>query len=226
MKTIFEDKYYKIIDKKAGILSTDISPLICHRLDRDTSGLLIIAKGGRAKEKMQALFKKRRIKKKYLSLVSGRFETKKGRVEGYIVRHKKNRNKRRFIQAPIFGVKEKHKRLAVSTYKVKKEYKINLFKNQSQLSLNILTLLKITLSTGRTHQIRVQFSSIHHPVAGDLLYGGKLMKKINKHLHLKRQFLHAHKLRFIHPYAKKEIKIKSPLPRDLYGLLQKLNGSK
>jgi len=222
MKIVFEDKYFQIINKDPGILSTEVSPLICHRLDKDTSGLLVIAKNKKAKDVMQSLFKKRKIEKKYLALVLGRISKEKGRIEGYIVRHKKKGNKRRLIQAPIFGIKEKHKRLAISEYKIKNEYKIDLFKNQSQLALNILTFVKIKILTGRTHQIRVQFSSLHHPVIGDLLYGGKLMKKISKHLKLKRQFLHAYKLKFIHPFTKEKIKIKIPLSQDLNKVLRKL----
>ena len=104
MDVVFEDNHLKVIDKPAGIISADISPLICHRLDRETSGLLIIAKNERVKKVIQAQFKARRVKKEYLALVLG-FTQEKGRIDGYIVRHKKQGEKRRFIQALYFSVR-------------------------------------------------------------------------------------------------------------------------
>lgn len=223
IKIIFEDNYLKVIDKPAGIVSSKISPLICHRLDRDTSGLLIIAKNERVKERIQAQFKAHKVKKEYLALVLGALPQEKGGLEGYIVRHKKKESKRRFIQALDFSVKEKHKRLAVSKYQLIKKYFKELFKNPSQKDLNNFSLVKIRIFTGRTHQIRAQFGSIHHPVVGDKLYGGKLMQKINAGLGIKRQFLHAYKIEFRHPDTKKIIKLRSELPADLKEVLKKLN---
>ncbi|TSC91849.1 MAG: 23S rRNA pseudouridine synthase [Candidatus Berkelbacteria bacterium Licking1014_96] len=222
MKIIFEDEYLQVINKPTGIISTGISSLICHRLDRDTSGLLIIAKNEKVKQAIQAQFKARRVKKEYLALVSG-IAPEKGRIEGYIVRHKKKGEKRRFIQALDFSVKEKHKRLAISEYQLIKKFKKELFKNPSQEDLNYFSLVKVRIFTGRTHQIRVQFASIHHPVIGDLLYGGKLMRKISNLLNIERQFLHAAKIEFIHPLNHKIIKLRSELPADLKEVLKKLN---
>lgn len=215
MRIIYEDDYLKVIDKLAGIISSDISPLICHRLDEGTSGLLIIAKNEAVKDAIQAQFKARKVKKTYLALVSGIIPDQEGRLVGYIVRHKKKGFKRRFIRALEFSVKERHKRLALSRYKVLRKYEKELFKNQSQKDLNYFSLVKIRIYTGRTHQIRSQFASIHHPIIGDLLYGGKLMREINKKLNINRQFLHAYSLEFKHPKTKEIIKLKSDLPRDL-----------
>jgi 23S rRNA pseudouridine1911/1915/1917 synthase len=186
MKIIFEDEYLSVVNKPAGVISTDISPLICHRLDEGTSGLLIIAKNEGVKQAVQRQFKAREIKKGYLALVSGMVSEKEGRLVGYIVRHKKQGFKRRFIRALEFSVKEKHKRFAISEYQVKKKYFKELFNNSSQKSLNYMTYLQVQTFTGRTHQIRAQFAEIHHPVIGDLLYGGKLMRKINTTLKLKK----------------------------------------
>ena len=214
MKTIFEDDYLKVIDKPAGVISTSISPLICHRLDEGTSGLLIVAKNKRVRQAIQRQFKAHQVKKGYLTLVSGILSQEKGRLVGYIVRHKKKGFKRRFIQALEFSVKEKHKRLAVSSYQIKKKYFKELFNNQRQKSLNYLTLIKVRIFTGRTHQIRAQFAQIHHPVIGDLLYGGKLMRQINALLNLDRQFLHAAQIEFRHPINHKIVKLRSKLPED------------
>jgi len=222
MKTIYEDDHLKVINKPAGIISTSISPLICHRLDEGTSGLLIIAKNERIKKAIQRQFKARQVKKVYLTLVSGIVSQEKGRLVGYIVRHKKKGFKRRFIRALEFSVKEKHKRLAVSEYQIKKKYFKELFKSDSQKSLNYMTYLKVQIFTGRTHQIRAQMAEIHHPVIGDLLYGGKLMGKINNLLNINRQFLHAYKLEFKHPKTLKTLKLESELPPDLKDIIKQL----
>ena len=222
MKIIFEDKYLKVIDKLAGVISTDISPLVCHRLDEETSGLLIIAKNEGVKKAIQRQFKAREIKKAYFTLVSGVVPEEKGRLVGYIVRHKKKGFKRRVIRALEFSVKEKHKRLAVSEYQIKKKYFKELFKSDSQKGLNYMTYLDVQIFTGRTHQIRAQMAEIHHPVIGDLLYGGKLMRKINALLNIERQFLHAAEIQFKHPKTNKIIKLESELPDDLRNVIKQL----
>lgn len=222
IKTIFEDDYLKVINKPAGVISTSISSLICHRLDEGTSGLLIIAKDEGVKKAIQRQFKARQVKKVYLTLVSGIVSEERGRLVGYIVRHKKKGFKRRFIRALEFSVEERHKRLAVSEYQVKKKYFKELFNNSSQKSLNYMTYLSIQIFTGRTHQIRAQMAEIHHPVIGDLLYGGRLMRKINDSLNISRQFLHAAEIEFKHPITNKIIKLESELPEDLRGVIKQL----
>ncbi|MCX6811503.1 MAG: hypothetical protein NT039_02325 [Candidatus Berkelbacteria bacterium] len=138
------------------------------------------------------------------------------------MRHKKKGFKRRFIRALDFSVRQKHRRLAVSEYQIKKKYFKELFKSPSQKSLNYMTYLKIQIFTGRTHQIRAQLAEIHHPVIGDLLYGGKLMRKINDSLNISRQFLHAAEIEFEHPNTNKIIKLESELPDDLKNVIKQL----
>lgn len=222
MKIIYEDDYLKVINKPAGVVSALISPLICHRLDQGTSGLLIIAKSQNIKQTIQDQFRHRRIKKEYLTLVSGIISPEKGRIEGYIVRHKKKGFKRRFVRAPEFAVPEEHKRLAISEYKTIKKFEKELFKSASQKSLNYMTYMNVQIFTGRTHQIRAQMAVIHHPIIGDLLYGGKLMRQINQKLDISRQFLHAHQLEFKHPVTGKTIKLESKLPHDLRRVIESL----
>jgi 23S rRNA pseudouridine1911/1915/1917 synthase len=222
IRTIYKDEYLKVVNKPAGIISADISPLICHRLDEGTSGLLVIAKNNRVKKAIQRQFKTRQVKKVYLTLVSGIVPQEKGRIEGYIVRHKKKGFKRRFVRALEFAVPEKHRRLAISEYQIIKKYQKELFKSASQKSLNYMTLIRVRIFTGRAHQIRAQFASINNPIIGDLLYGGKLMRKINASLNIERQFLHAAQIEFMHPENNKIIKLKSELPVDLRNVIKQL----
>ena len=213
-KTVFENENYLVLDKKSGILSTDVSPFIVHRLDRDTSGLLIVAKGERGKKKLQKLFKQRKIKKFYKVLVLGNIKESHGRIEGFVVRDKKDYKKRRFISAIVESLQQNHKKLAISQWRVLKRYHQPLFKNLSEEEFNHFTLLKIEIFTGRTHQIRVQMASLHHPVVGDRLYGGKRMRDITQKLGKERLFLHAYVLRFVDPWDEEVKIIKSKLPKD------------
>jgi 23S rRNA pseudouridine1911/1915/1917 synthase len=143
-------------------------PGIVHRLDKDTSGLLVIAKNTAARDNLAGQFKLRTISKIYLALVKGRIQSPRGIIEAQIGRDPYNRKK--------MAVVEKGKD-ARTEYRLK-EYAGN------------YSLLEVLLKTGRTHQIRVHFSAIGYPVAGDPIYGGKVP-------FLKRQFLNAHKLCFI-----------------------------
>jgi len=222
-KIKYETDRYIVLDKVAGVLSTDISPWIVHRLDRGTSGLLLVAKGEIEKKRLEEEFKKRRVKKIYLCLVTGKFRQKKGEIRGYIVRERKDYRKRKFVQGRGESVREKHKRLAVSKYKVLKKYYCKIFEKQEEKEFNYSTLLQIEILTGRTHQIRAQMATIHHPVIGDDLYGGKKMRQVNQKLGLERQFLHAAKLSFFDPWEKKRVKIVSNLPDDLNRVLNKLD---
>jgi 23S rRNA pseudouridine1911/1915/1917 synthase len=126
------------------------------------------------------------------------------------------------VRAPEFAVPEEHKRLAISEYKTIKKFEKELFKSASQKSLNYMTYLNVRIFTGRTHQIRAQMAEIHHPIIGDLLYGGKLMRQINQKLDISRQFLHAHQLEFKHPVTGKTIKLESKLPYDLKKVIKLL----
>lgn len=226
----FETEHYCVLDKRSGILSTEVSEYIVHRLDRDTSGLLLVAKGEKEKKRLQEIFKKRKVLKVYTALVVGGFKEKEGLIEGYVVRDRKDHRKRRFVKAMGERVKEKHKRLAISKYRIVKNYRCEIFKGRTpnhagfgvEDEFNRFSLLQIKILTGRTHQIRVQMAHLHHPVVGDKLYGGKKMKEINKFLDLKRQFLHASELSFFDPWEKKKVEIFSSLPDDLSQILIKL----
>lgn len=199
-KTIFEDKYLIVVEKPAGILSyplpgsdeKTVGDLVgaqpVHRLDRDTSGILILAKSEDAKAKMQALFKSRQITKKYTALVWGKVEPETGEINIPLGR---GRNDRLRV-VPKAGGRE-----SVTEYQVEKYFP------KSDMSL-----LSVNLKTGRTHQIRVHMSAIGHPVVGDPKYS-------KKGTDLARQFLHSSYTSFIHPITGEKIELKSALPADL-----------
>lgn len=174
-----------------------IRPGIVHRLDKDTSGLLIIAKTGKAYDFFVNAFKEKTIKKNYLTLVRDLLNFKEGVINSPIARDSKNR-KTMCIQT---GGKE-----AISNYKVVKEYKVG---------ENYYSLLDVEIKTGRTHQIRVHLKAIGHPVIGDSVYGGRTANTLFKEQYsLTRQFLHAKSLEFIDMYGEK-VSIESELPEDL-----------
>lgn len=178
-----------------------LRPGIVHRLDKDTSGLLIIAKNNKMHEYIVGLMKKRNITKKYLTLVRGRLEYETGRIEAPLTRARRDRKK-------IGLATDSTGREAVTEYKVVDFY-------------GPYTLVEATILTGRTHQIRVHFASIGHPVLGDELYGDKRVNETLKKLGLKRQFLHAQSISFKMPNGDK-ISIKNKLPSDLRAVLKSL----
>lgn len=161
-----------------------VRPGIVHRIDKDTSGLLVVAKNDQAHEKLSAQLKERKAQRKYLALVHGDFTHEKGTINAPIARSQVNRKS----QAVVAGGKE-----AITHFVVKER-------------LGNYTLLECQLETGRTHQIRVHMQYIHHPVAGDPLYGPK------KTLKGKGQFLHAKSLGFIHPRTGEEMYFECELP--------------
>lgn len=177
-------------------------PGIVHRLDKDTSGLLLIAKTDTAYSFLTDQFKKRKIKKFYKALVFGRLMPKKGSIEAGIGRNFLHRKK---MTSLTYRGKP-----AVTHYKVLQYY--------THQQIGECTLLEIQLETGRTHQIRVHFQAIGFPVAGDSLYGRKVL---NQQFALHRQFLHAFKIHF--PTFSREWKtIESRLPLDLEEVLKGL----
>lgn len=178
-----------------------LRPGIIHRLDKDTSGLLIIAKNNKIHKYLVGLMKKRVIIKRYLALVRGHLEHDTGRIEAPLTRARRDRKK-------ITLAMQEEGREAITEYKVIDFY-------------GPYTLLEATILTGRTHQIRVHFSSIGHPVAGDELYGDKKVNKDLRKLGLKRQFLHAAKLSFKMPNGE-EINVKNKLPLDLKAVIKSL----
>ena len=161
---------------------------IVHRLDKDTSGLMIIALESSAYNKLQKMFKRREILKYYVALVFGKLLEKKGIIDAPIGRNPKNPVK----QALINTGKE-----SITNYIVIQEF-------------DDVSLVEIHPETGRMHQIRVHFSGIGHPIIGDIKYGNGYMNSV-----ISRQFLHAHKIKFHHPITGKTMVLKSPLPSEL-----------
>lgn len=147
-------------------------PGIVHRLDKDTSGLILVAKSESSRLWLQQQFSSRKVEKTYLALVDGHPKTQRGRIEAPISRHPNDRKK--MAIAPLTKGRE-----AVTLFSIEKEFASH-------------TLLKVKPLTGRTHQIRVHLSSIGLPIVGDTLYGRK-----NPSLPLKRQFLHAYEIKII-----------------------------
>lgn len=179
-------------------------PGIVHRLDKDTSGLIVVAKNDNAHVSLAAQFKDRTVSKIYLALVLGKVEHAKGKIIAPIARDRHDRKK-------MAVTAENHGKEAVSKYEVIKQYED-------------FALLKIRILSGRTHQIRVHLSAIGHSVAGDKVYGNvKTNKKLEKVCGLNRQFLHASEIEFQHPVNKKTIKLKSNLPQDLEKVLSCLD---
>lgn len=173
-----------------------IRPGIVHRIDKDTSGILVIAKNDEAHNDLAAQFKEHSIKREYYALVEGKFSNIKGSVDKPISRDKKERIK--------MAINSDGKR-AVTHYEVLEQYDKG------------VSLVKCTLETGRTHQIRVHMASIGHPLVGDLVYGYKRQK-----FNIEGQALHAKTLGFIHPRTKEYMEFTSELPHYFKELLEKL----
>jgi len=193
-KIIFENEDLLAIDKPPGINSDDFEKRV-HRLDKDTSGILLVAKNDEALIELQKHFKDRMVEKKYIALVVGSLKNKSGIIETLIGRSPKNRKKQKvyFPQEPGVG----GKRTAITEYKTLARYKD-------------YTLLEITPKTGRKHQIRTHLAYLGHPIAGDKVYGFKNQPHPEE---LKRHFLHANYLKI--RLKNQTIEIKSKLPADL-----------
>lgn len=194
---------------------------IVHRLDKDTSGILILAKNELVFDKMQDLFKKHEVKKKYIALVHG-VTNKEGSIAGGISRHPK---KGKFI------VDREKGKYSLTEYTYLRQYIFNKtilnsfeIKNYVRLSgkydIDNYSLLEIYLYTGRTHQIRVHFAHIGHPIAGDKLYGYKKIVNFEQ-IWCPRQFLHASEINFVHPIKNNLIKLKIDLADDLLEITKK-----
>ena len=177
----------------------NLRPGIVHRLDKETSGVLILAKNNFIFDYLKNLFKERKIKKKYIALVKGEIKKQRGIIDLPLIRSKKSPIKRKVV------VKKDKGKMALTKYKVLKLYKG-------------YTLLEIFPQTGRTHQIRVHLASIGFPVVGDKIYG-KLKK--SEDLNLSRHFLHTQTISFVLPSGEM-IKAEAPLPKDLKNILQQI----
>ena len=240
LNIVYEDEYLIVVNKPAGMvahpafsnytgtlvnallhhtkylseLNEPGRPGIVHRLDKDTSGLLVVAKDDWTHAQLAKQFSKHTIEREYWAIVWGKFKQRKGEIDTFITRSKKDRKK--FTASSSEG---KH---AVTLYEVLEEYEF-------------ASLLKINLKTGRTHQIRVHLSSINHPVFGDPTYGGReivyganLPKMVSRTKNLldlmPRQALHAKTLGFIHPHKKEFMRFDSELPEDMLELIKNLKG--
>ena len=161
---------------------------IVHRLDRDTSGLLVVSRSDEAHRLLQAALAERRIEREYLALVEGRPPARSGTIEAPIGRDERVRTR-----MTVGGVSPREARTHFTL----------------ERALADTTLLRLRLETGRTHQIRVHLQAIGHPVCGDPEYGTPGL------LGLERQFLHAARLSFEHPFTGAPVEVLSPLPADL-----------
>ncbi len=178
-------------------ISGTLRPGIVHRLDKDTSGLLVVAKNNRAMEALQRQLKEHEVHKTYLALVEGVPSPREGTIEAPIGRNPKNRKK----MAVVAGGRD-----STSRYRIREE-----------ISGGKYTLLEIEPVTGRTHQIRVHMAAVGHPIVGDAVYGRRSDV-------VGRQFLHAWKLGFGMPLGGRQVEFASPLPTDLREALGALRG--
>jgi len=192
----------------AGI-GGEMRPGIVHRLDKDTSGVLVAAKNDSAHAFLSAQFRERKIKKKYLALVYGSMAHDSGSIELPIGRDASDRKK--------MSVVTRKPRIAETYWEVAER-------------LDIASLISIDLKTGRTHQIRVHCSAIKHPVVGDKVYGASRIKaddaknkgKYELLRSVKRQMLHAWRITLCHPSTKKIMEFEAPVPDDMAGLIDSL----
>ncbi|MFH1820469.1 MAG: RluA family pseudouridine synthase [Candidatus Nealsonbacteria bacterium] len=195
MNIIYEDEKVKVIDKPPGVIAESFERP-AHRLDKETSGVLLLAKDDETLKFLQAQFKERKVKKKYLALVVGHLKSDKGEIESLLGRSPNDKRKQKVFlpQDP----KADGKREAKSSYQVLQK-------------LENYDLIEVEPRTGRKHQIRAQFAHLRHPVAGDKLYGFKNQPCPEG---LKRQFLHSSYLKIEVP-GQGQKEFKSELPQDL-----------
>ena len=175
---------------------------IIHRIDKETSGILLVAKNKESFEALQRQFKEREVSKTYVALAHGSVSPEEGEIVVPVGRLPWNRKR--------FGVLAGGKE-AYTFYKVLERFG------------SIFTLLELNPKTGRTHQIRVHLKYVNHPIFGDEFYAGRKTARADRKM-LERFFLHAHKISFIHPKTGKRMEIESPLSPELESLLIKLRG--
>jgi 23S rRNA pseudouridine1911/1915/1917 synthase len=216
LRIAHEDEHLLVVDKPAGVvvhpapghargtlvhglLAHDVAggdaerPGIVHRLDRDTSGLMVVARSEEAHQRLQALVRRRELERHYLALVVGRPRSRSGRIEAPIGRDRRD---------PLrHSLDTDTPREAITHFEL-----VELFPRHA--------LLDVKLETGRTHQIRVHLAAVGLPVAGDRVYGRP------HEFGLDRQFLHASRLGFTHPFTGERVDVESPLPEDLAAALE------
>lgn len=189
-----------------GKLSTVGGPLrpgIVHRLDRGTSGALLVARSDAAHRRLVEQFRDRRIEKTYLALLHGRMKQESGRIELPVARDLRRRSR--------MTARRREGRPARTDWRVR-------------MRLDGFTLIEADLHTGRTHQLRVHFSALGHPVVGDTLYGAPRVVRAGSAAlpPLGRNFLHAARVRFIHPRSGEPVEVRAPLPPELRGYLRQV----
>jgi len=204
--------------KKLSAVGGELRPGIVHRLDRATSGLMVVAKNDDAHRRLAKQFSEREVHKTYIALVHGWPKQDRGTIRSAISRHSQRRTR---MTTRGFGGRE-----AVTHYAVQRKIDSPYGK---------FALVELKIETGRTHQIRVHMSSLGHPVVGDALYGapGELKSQSNKRrapgmpatLTLGRNFLHSAALQLTHPRTKELLKFSRPLPNDLETLLHNLENA-
>jgi 23S rRNA pseudouridine1911/1915/1917 synthase len=210
----YEDPHLLVIDKPAGLVvhpsaghdsgtlaqalagkaaggAEDWRPGIVHRLDKDTSGLLVVAKSDAIHRALQDAIRERTVRREYLALVDGRPDARTGTIDAPVGRDRRDRT--------LHSVQTDKPKPAVTHFEIEEP-------------LPRTSLLRVRLETGRTHQIRVHLAAIGHPVVGDEAYGGG---ESGRRIHLSRQFLHSATLVFIHPETGAKIACESKLPVDL-----------
>lgn len=254
LNILFEDEDIIVIDKPSGLvvhpsesgghtsdslvnalmyhcgksfkgISGGLRPGIVHRLDKETSGVLVVAKNDLAMQSLMKQFSGRKVAKKYVALVCGHVSPAGAQIDSPIGRSIYDRKKMSISS-------EEKGRKAVTEYKVRKFLKdanaSTSFRDgvNDDISVGKYSLLDINLKTGRTHQIRVHMEAIGYPVVGDIVYGKeKINKYFTKEFGLKRQFLHAASLTITHPGTDKKITFSSDLPSDLSKALKGLKQS-
>lgn len=205
--------------KQLSAVGGDLRPGIVHRLDRATSGLMVVAKNDESHQRLAKQFSAREVHKTYIALVHGWPKQDHGTIQSAISRHSQRRTR---MTTKGFGG-----RAAVTHYTVVRKVDSPYGK---------FALVELKIETGRTHQIRVHMSSLGHPVVGDALYGapGELRSQSNKRraagmpaiLALNRNFLHSAALEFSHPRTKESLKFSRPLPKELEELLDSLENAR
>ena len=243
LKIIYEDEDLLIIDKPAGIImhpgagnydetlvnalinynsenlsniGDELRPGIVHRIDKNTSGLVVIAKNNQAHENLSKQFSDHTIEREYQLLIWGKLRPSFGRIETFITRSSRNRQ--------IMEVNQSKGKKAITNYKT-----IKIFENKK---IPTFSLVDCKLETGRTHQIRVHMNFMGNSIVGDDKYKKKYkkIKNVEKKIEeliskLNRQFLHAKTLGFIHPKTKKKMLFSSILPKELNNIIKMLNNT-
>ena len=217
---VYEDSDIAVINKQAGLvvhpahghysgtlvnailyhikdlsgINGEIRPGIVHRLDKDTSGLIVIAKNDKVHAALTEMFQEKKIRKTYLAILKGKLNKSEGKIVTQIGRDKNDRKKMTVIDDVAKG------KNAITNYRVISQN-------------NLFTLVKVNIETGRTHQIRVHMRHLGYPILGDSVYG----RKDNE----KRQMLHAYKLEFLHPVTGHQMEFTGEIPEDFQKALKK-----